>query len=196
MKRRRLRLFFALSAAALAWLPVAPAAAQPAPAPAAPKAQPPAAATAPPVAAPTAAVPAAAAAAGSNDAADAALAATIAAAGAEGDRWLDLIDRGKFDESWIAAAVVLQETITQKEWSADLAARQPKLGRTIMRERKTETYSKTLRGAPTGDYVIVTYLTKFEKTPLVEETLAVAKDAIGQWHVAGYDIKLSSVQAP
>jgi hypothetical protein len=195
VKRRRLRLFFAL-AAALAWLPIPPAAAQPAPAPAAPKAQPPAAATVPPVAAPTAPVPAAAAAAGSNDAADAALAATIAAAGAEGDRWLDLIDRGKFDESWMAAAVVLQETITQKEWSADLAARQPKLGRTIMRERKTETYSKTLRGAPTGDYVIVTYLTKFEKTPLVEETLAVAKDAIGQWHVAGYDIKLSSVQAP
>jgi hypothetical protein len=193
VKRRRLRLFFALSAAALAWLPVAPVAAQPAPAPAAPKAQPPAAATAPPVAAPTAPVPAAAAAAGSNDAA---LAATIAAAGGEGDRWLDLIDRGKFDESWMAAAVVLQETITQKEWSADLAARQPKLGRTIMRERKTETYSKTLRGAPTGDYVIVTYLTKFEKTPLVEETLAVAKDVIGQWHVAGYDIKLSSVQAP
>jgi hypothetical protein len=197
VNRRRLRLFFALSAAALAWLPVAPAAAQPAPAPAAPKAQPPAAATAPPVAAATAPMPAAAAAAGSKDAAaDAALAATMAAAGAEGDRWLDLIDRGKFDESWMAAAVVLQETITQKEWSADLAARQPKIGRTIMRERKSETYSKTLRGAPTGDYVIITYLTKFEKTPLVEETLAVAKDAIGQWHVAGYDIKLSSVQAP
>ena len=120
----------------------------------------------------------------------------IAAAGAEGDRWLDLIDRGKFDESWMATAVVLQETITQKEWSADLAARRPKLGRTIMRERKSGTYSKTLRGAPTGDYVIVTYLTKFEKTQLVEETLAVAKDAIGQWHVAGYDIQLSSVKAP
>ena len=193
MKRPPLRLFFALAAAVLAWLPVAPVAAQPAPAPAAPKGQPPAAATAPPVAAPTAPVPAAAAATGSNDAA---LAATIAAAGAESDRWLDLIDRGKFGESWMAAAAVLQETITQREWSADLAARQPKLGRTIMRERKTETYSKTLRGAPTGDYVIVTYLTKFEKTPLVEETLAVAKDAIGQWHVAGYDIKLSSVQAP
>ena len=65
-----------------------------------------------------------------------------------------------------------------------------------MRERKSATYSKTLRGAPTGDYVTVTYLTKFEKTQLVEETLAVAKDAIGQWHVAGYDIQLSSVKTP
>ena len=120
----------------------------------------------------------------------------IAAAGAEGDHWLDLIDHGKFDESWIAAAVVLQEAITQKEWSADLAARQPKLGRTIMRERKSESYSKTLRGAPTGDYVIVTYLTKFEKTPLVEETLAVAKDAIGAVARRRLRHPLSSVKAP
>lgn len=186
---RPLRVFFTLSAIALLWLQVAPAAAQGAPAPVAPTAQ--------PSAPPTPPAPAAATAAGSNDAAaSAAMAAMIAAAGVEGDHWLDLIDHGKFDESWIAAAVVLQEAITQKVWSADLAARRPKLGRTIMRERKSESYSKTLRGAPTGDYVIVTYLTKFEKTPLVEETLAVARDAIGQWHVAGYDIQLSSVKAP
>jgi hypothetical protein len=183
MKHPALRLGFALAAATIAWLQVAPAAGQTVPAP---KPQPPAA-SAPPAAKPAATQP---------DADGAALASMIAAAGAEGDHWLGLIDHGKFDQSWITAAVVLQETITQKEWSADLAARQAKLGRTIMRERKSESYSKTLRGAPTGDYVIVTYLTKFEKTPLVEETLAIARDAIGQWHVAGYDIKLSSVTAP
>jgi hypothetical protein len=180
------RVFFTLSAIALVWLQAASASAQGAPAPAVPKAQPSAVPT-PPV--PATVEP-------SDAAVSAATAAMIAAAGAESDRWLDLIDHGKFDESWMAAAVVLQETIAQKEWSADLAARQPKVGRIIMRERKSGTYSKTLRGAPTGDYVIVTYLTKFEKTPLVEETLAVAKDAIGQWHVAGYDIQLSSVKAP
>jgi hypothetical protein len=185
VKRRWRHLLLALSAAALVWLQAAPAAAQPA----APKAPAPVTPTGP---ASTAPAPAAA----SDAAADTAMAATIAAAGAESDRWLDMIDHGKFAESWIAAAVVLQEAISQTEWTADLAARQPKLGRTIMRERKSETYSRTLRGAPTGDYVIVTYLTKFEKTPLVEETLAVAKDAIGQWHVAGYDIALSSVKAP
>lgn len=181
MKRRWRGMLFALSVGALAGAQGGPAAAQPAPAPAAPVAP----------ASPAAAVPA------SSDAAtDAAMAATLAAAGAESDRWLEMIDHGNYAETWVAAAVVLQESVPQQEWIADLAARQPKLGRTIMRERKSENYSKTLRGAPTGDYVIVTYLTKFEKTPLVEETLAVAKDAIGQWHVAGYDIALSSAKAP
>ena len=179
---------WAFAIAVLVWVQVTPAAAQPAPAPAAPQAATPAA--------PPAATPAAPATTGADAAADPATAAMIAAASAESDHWLGLIDQGKFDESWVAAAAVLQETITQAQWTADLAARRPKVGRTIMRERKSEGYSRTLRGAPTGDYVIVTYLTKFEKTPLVVETLAVAKDAIGQWHVAGYDIALSSAQPP
>ena len=122
--------------------------------------------------------------------------AMVAAAGAESDRWLDLIDRGLYVDSWVAAATVLQEGIPEKQWTADLAARQPKVGRMVMRERKSESYSKTLRGAPTGDYVVVTYLTKFEKIPLAEETLALARDATGQWHVAGYDIALSPAKTP
>jgi hypothetical protein len=127
------------------------------------------------------------------------MATMITAAGAEGDHWLDLIDRGKFDESWIAAAVVLQEAITQKEWSADLAARQPKLGRTIMRERKSETYSKTLRGAPTGDYVIVTYLTKFEKDAAGRRDACSCERRDRAVAVAGYDIAVfgeGAVTAP
>ena len=186
MKYPALSLLLAL-AAAPAWLQVAPAAGQAVPPATAPKAQPPAASPAP-AASSAASLP--------SPGSDAAVASMIAAAGAEGDLWLDLIDQGKFDESWMTAAVVLQETIAQKDWSANLTARQPKLGRTIMRERKTESYSKTLRGAPTGDSEPVTFVTKFEKTPLVEETLAVARDAIGQWHVAGYDIKLATVNTP
>ena len=189
MKRRRLGRLLALGLAILASMQAAPGGAQPGPPAEAPKAASPAGPTAP-----LSNPPASAA---SNDAtADTATAATITAAAAESDHWLSMIDHGQFAETWIAAAVVLQEAIPQKEWIDDLTARRPKLGRTIMRERKSESYSRTLRGAPTGDYVIVTYLTQFEKTPLVEETLAVAKDAIGQWHVAGYDIALSSVKAP
>jgi hypothetical protein len=176
MKRHQPGLLM-LYLSALAVTPSVPALAQSEPAPGAPKAAAPAAA--------------------SNDpSADPAIAAMVAAATAESDRWLALIDGGNYAETWVAAAVVLQEAIPQKEWVADLTARQPKVGRTIMRERKSGRYSKTLRGAPTGDYVIVSYLTKFEKTPVVEETLAVAKDAIGQWRVAGYDVALSSAPPP
>jgi hypothetical protein len=180
MKRRHLGLF-TLCLLALALTPATPVLAQSTPGPAAPKG----------------AAPSPAPAAASRDASpDPATEAMIAAAGAESDHWLELIDRGKYAETWVAAAVVLQEAIAEQEWIADLTARQPKLGRTIMRERKSGSYSKTLRGAPTGDYVIISYLTKFEKAPLVEETLAVAKDAIGQWHVAGYDIALASAPPP
>lgn len=131
-----------------------------------------------------------------TSAANGSAAGAIAAATEESDRWLELLDHGKFADSWTAAAVVLQEAMSQKEWVDGMASRQPKLGRLIMRERKAASYSRTLRGAPSGDYVTVTYLTKFEKAPLVEETLAVAKDAIGQWRVAGYDIVPAEVKTP
>ncbi|MGH8799352.1 MAG: DUF4019 domain-containing protein [Casimicrobiaceae bacterium] len=143
-----------------------------------------------------AAEPAAGAPAATGAAAEPQEAAAIAAATDESDRWLALLAHGKYADSWVAAAVVLQEAIAQKTWVDDLAARQAKLGRLIMRERKTASYSKIMRGAPTGDYVTVTYLTKFEKAPLVDETLAVAKDSLGQWHVAGYDIALDQAKSP
>ncbi|HEY7943433.1 MAG: DUF4019 domain-containing protein [Burkholderiales bacterium] len=127
--------------------------------------------------------------------ADGNAAGAIAAATEESDRWLDLIAHAKFTESWVEAAVVLQEAVPQKAWVDDLTARHAKLGRLIMRERKTASYSKVIRGAPTGDYVTVIYLTKFEKAPLADETLALAKDAFGQWHVAGYDIALAPTKA-
>ncbi len=176
MKPHRLAPAWAFVIAMSVWMQVTPAAAQTAPGPATPQTAAPAASAA-------------------DAAADPAMAATIAAASTESDRWLRLIDQGKFDESWVAAATVLQESLSRDEWTADLKARRPKIGRTIMRERKSASYSRTLRGAPTGDYVIITYLTKYEKTPLAQETLAVAKDALGLWHVAGYDIALASVDA-
>ena len=118
-------------------------------------------------------------------------AAEIAAATEASDRWLDLITRGKFAESWLSAAPVLQDAATQLGWVDELTKRDLKFGRLITRERQTAQYSKTMRGAPTGDYVTVTYLSKFERTPVVEETLAVARNSTGHWQVAGYDIALA-----
>ena len=121
----------------------------------------------------------------------------IAAASAESDRWLELIDRGLYADSWLAAAAVLQEAIARKAMERPISphASRSSAGRSCASARRERT-RRRLRGAPTGDYVVVTYLTKFEKIPLAEETLAVAKDAIGQWHVAGYDIALSPAKAP
>ena len=118
-------------------------------------------------------------------------AAEIAAASDACDRWLDLLARGKFAESWLSAAPVLQDAATQLGWVDELTKRDLKFGRLITRERKAAQFSTTMRGAPTGEYVVVTYLSKFERTPVVVETLALARNSTGHWQVAGYDIAIA-----
>ncbi len=115
---------------------------------------------------------------------DAVSAATLAS-----DHFLAVIDAGNFGESWKGAAEVFKLGVSQADWISDLEAIHAKLGKTTMRELKSTQFSTKLRGAPsTGEYVTVSYLTKFANAPLATETLIVSKEADGEWRIAGYNI--------
>jgi hypothetical protein len=105
------------------------------------------------------------------------------------DSWLAAIDAGKFADSWKDAAEVFRLGRTENDWNADLAAIRAQLGQTTTRELRGATYSTRLRGAPaTGQYVTVTYLTKFANAPLALEVLVVSREHDGEWRIAGYYI--------
>ena len=105
------------------------------------------------------------------------------------DQWLAAIDAAKFADSWKDAAEVFKLGVTQDEWISDLTTMRGQLGQTKMRELKSAQYSTRLRGAPTtGQYVTVTYLTKFANALLAIETLVVSKEGDGEWRIAGYHI--------
>jgi hypothetical protein len=105
------------------------------------------------------------------------------------DQWLAAIDAGKFADSWKDAAEVFKLGVTQNDWIGDLTTIRGQLGQTTMRELKSTQYSTRLRGAPaTGQYVTVTYLTKFANALLAVETLVVSKEGDGEWRIAGYHI--------
>jgi len=113
----------------------------------------------------------------------------VSAATLASDHFLAVIDAGNFGESWKGAAEVFKLGVSQADWITDLEAIHAKLGKTTMRELKTTQFSTTLRGAPaTGEYVTVSYLTKFANAPLATETLIVSKEADGEWRIAGYNI--------
>jgi hypothetical protein len=103
--------------------------------------------------------------------------------------WLAIVDAGKFADSWKNTAEVFKLGVTESEWVVDLDAIRGKLGKTTMRQLKTAQFSTTLRGAPlTGEYVTISYLTKFANAPLATETLVVSKEPDGEWRIAGYNI--------
>ena len=105
------------------------------------------------------------------------------------DLWLAAIDTGRFADSWKDAAEVFKLGVTQDEWISDLTTMRGQLGPMTTREFKSAQYSTRLRGAPaTGQYVTVTYLTKFANALLAVETVVVSKEADGEWRIAGYRI--------
>jgi hypothetical protein len=113
----------------------------------------------------------------------------VSAATEATNHWLAIVDAGKFADSWKNSAEVFKLGIAETEWVVDLDAIRAKLGKTTMRELKTAQFSTTLRGAPlTGQYVTISYLTKFALAPLAMETLVVSKEADGEWRIAGYNI--------
>ena len=105
------------------------------------------------------------------------------------DHWLAIVDAGRFADSWKDTAGVFKLGVTETEWVTELEAIRGRLGKTTMRELKTAQFSTTVRGAPlTGEYVTISYLTKFANAPIAAETLIVSKETDGEWRIAGYNI--------
>ncbi len=113
----------------------------------------------------------------------------VGAATLASDHWLAVLDAGNFGDSWKGAAEVFKLGVSEADWISQLEDMHSKLGKTTMRELKNTQFSTTLRGAPsTGEYVTISYLTKFANAPLASETLIVSKEADGEWRIAGYNI--------
>jgi hypothetical protein len=105
------------------------------------------------------------------------------------NRWLAIVDAGNLADSWKDTAAVIKLGVTETDWVVDLNAIRGKVGKATMRELKNAQFSTTVRGAPlTGEYVTISYLTKFALAPIATETLIVSKEADGVWRIAGYNI--------
>ena len=105
------------------------------------------------------------------------------------EKWLALVDDGKNADSWKEAARFFKNSIKQDQWDQSLqAARQP-LGNLISRNISSKVYTKTLPGAPDGEYVIMQFEASFQNKKSALETITCMKEKDGNWRVAGYYIK-------
>src|SRR5271165_2625157 len=83
--------------------------------------------------------------------------------------WLALTDGGAYSQSWDQAASMFQGAISRETWiSAIVNARQP-LGKVISRKVKSALYTRSLPGAPEGEYVVIQYDTQFAQKPAASE---------------------------
>jgi hypothetical protein len=105
------------------------------------------------------------------------------------EQWLDLADSGKFAESWQTASAYFQSAVPQQQWESSLSAARKPLGDLTSRKLKSAKYTKSVPGAPDGQYVIMQFDASFAHKKDAVETVTAMLTKADQWKVSGYYIK-------
>jgi hypothetical protein len=105
------------------------------------------------------------------------------------ESWLSLIDTQRYGESWDAAAALFRRAIPREKWEAAVGTAREPLGELKSRKVQSATATKTLPGAPDGEYVVFQFATVFERKAAAVETVTAIREGDGTWTVGGYFIK-------
>ena len=111
------------------------------------------------------------------------------AAVAAAEKWVVLVDSGKYAESWQETAEYFRNAVKQEQWTQLAQAVRKPLGKLVSRKVKTSTYKTAVPGAPDGEYVVIRFETSFENKKVAIETVTPMMDKDGTWRVSGYFIK-------
>lgn len=104
------------------------------------------------------------------------------------EAWLALVDGGKYAESWTAASAMLKQQVTVEQWTDLTTKARSGFGKLDGRSLNSRQYTKTLPGAPPGDYVVLTFDGHFAARNAVE-TVVMVRDGDNAWRVAGAFIR-------
>jgi Protein of unknown function (DUF4019) len=113
----------------------------------------------------------------------------IAKAKEAAQSWLALADSGNGAKSWQSAASLFKAGVPQDKWEQAFAATRAPLGALKGRTLSSATYSRTLPGAPDGEYVVIQYSSQFANKASAVETVTPMREKDGSWKVSGYYIK-------
>lgn len=102
--------------------------------------------------------------------------------------YVNLLDQGRYGESWDRGSVLFQHTISKKEWNTALTLARKRLGPVRSRTLKDERPAWDPKGLPKGPYMVVEYNTSFQRAPNSGELLTLRRDEDGKWKVLTYKV--------
>jgi len=103
--------------------------------------------------------------------------------------WLAEVDGGDYGASWEHAAELFRKAVTKEAWKQQLGAVRGPLGAVRERSLRSATFTRSLPGAPDGEYVVIQYDTGFANKASAVETVTPMRDPDGVWRVSGYYIR-------
>ena len=112
-----------------------------------------------------------------------------AQAQAAAKKWLPLVDSANYGQSWEDAASFFKNAVTKADWEKAAKGVRAPLGAVKARKVASATFTRTLPGAPDGEYVVIQFESRFENKAAAIETVTPMRDKDGTWRVSGYFIK-------
>lgn len=110
----------------------------------------------------------------------------MAASAIAAKSWIELVDKGKYAESWDASSSLLKRTMSKAEWVRVLEATRKPLGNASSRTIIDQRPAPNPKGLPPGDYMVVLYSTVFDTKPKGKELITMEQGDDGQWRVMTY----------
>ena len=113
----------------------------------------------------------------------------VSAAVSAAENFLQLVDSDRYSESWDVTSSFFKQQVSKQQWVNQLQGLKPAFGHTINREIKNQNYTKSLPGAPDGEYVVIQFSTSFANKKNAIETVTPMLVSDGEWRVTGYYIR-------
>lgn len=122
-------------------------------------------------------------------AADKATADKQAAATAAAASWLQMLDKRDWRNAWQAASQMFRTAVPINAWMEGIPKAREPLGALTERTPADAVYKTTLEGRPDGEYVTVSFTTKYANKPEAEEVVTTVREADGKWRVTGFQAR-------
>ncbi len=111
------------------------------------------------------------------------------AAIAVAEKWLKLVDQGKYTKSWQESSRYFKMLVKEDQWIEAAQTTRGPLGKMVSRKVKSATYTTKLPTAPDGEYVVIEFETAFKYKKSAIETVTPMMDKDGKWRVSGYYLR-------
>ena len=105
------------------------------------------------------------------------------------EKWIGLVDEGKYSESWKEAAEYFKNAVKPEQWAESMQTIRKPLGKLVARKVKNTSCKTSLPGAPDGQYIVIQFETSFENKKSAVETVTPMMERDGKWRVSGYFIR-------
>jgi aspartokinase-like uncharacterized kinase len=100
--------------------------------------------------------------------------------------FLYLVDTEEYAKSWEVTSDLLKDLLDKSSWHEQITKIRSFLGPIIERMQPDITYTDSASDVPQGEYVVMTFVSRFELRERVIETLTLMLSENEEWQVVGY----------